>query len=127
MESVCGFDFEEIEKLRDNLLDMSLRNNLLNFRPRRKSIEIYDEDIASLYDLIVFKETKMRFYPIEHLEDEEDESIDSEDTFDAEDEDNTWNADAEIKASHLDKFLQTTYSEEELRKKYILSGGFING
>ena len=47
MESVYGFDFEEIEKLRDNLLDMSLRNNLLNFRPSRKSIEIYDEDIAS--------------------------------------------------------------------------------
>ena len=117
MESVYGFDFEEIEKLRDNLLDMSLRNNLLNFRPRRKSIEIYDEDIASLYDLIVFKEIKMRFYPIEHLEDEDDESVDSEDSFDVEDEDNTWNADAEIKASHLDKFLQTTYSEEELRKK----------
>ncbi len=119
MESVYGFDFEEIEKLRNNLLDMSLRNNLLNFRPRRKSIEIYDEDIASLYDLIVFKEIKMQFYPIEHLEDEEDEedvSIDSEGTLDVE-VDNTWDADAEIKASHLDKFLQTTYSEEELRKK----------
>ena len=29
-----------IEKSRDNLLDMSLRNNLLNFRPRKKNIEI---------------------------------------------------------------------------------------
>jgi hypothetical protein len=62
MESVYRFDFGEIEKLRDNLLDMSLRNNLLNFKPRRRSIEIYDEDIVSLFDLIVLKETKMQFY-----------------------------------------------------------------
>ena len=120
MESVYRFNFEEIEKLRKNLLDMSLRNNLLNFKPRRRSIEIYDEDIVSLFDLIVLKETKMQFYSKEHIEDElksKDDSISSlSDNFEEID-DNTWDSEAEVKASHLDKFLQTLYTEEELRKR----------
>ena len=49
MMSQSDLDLQNnIEKLRDNLLDMSLRNNLLNFRPRKKNVEIVDEDIASL-------------------------------------------------------------------------------
>lgn len=37
--SQVDFDFKrDIEKIRNNLLDMSLKNNLLNFRPRKKKI-----------------------------------------------------------------------------------------
>lgn len=78
-------DFQSnIEKLRDNLLDMSLRNNLLNFRPRKKNIEIVDEDIASLYKILVVKEQNMKFLSNETLD--EDALLD-----------NTWDSNAKLK------------------------------
>lgn len=124
MESINNFNFNDIESLRDNLLDMSLRNSLLNFKPRKKSIEIVDEDIISLFDLIVLKETKMKFYSNENfnreikpeLENTEDNITDHLNN-QINKKDNTWNPNAEIKESHLDKFLQTDYTKEELRKK----------
>jgi len=93
-----------IEKLRDNLLDMSLRNNLLNFRPRKKNIEIVDEDIASLYNILVINEQKMKFLSNETLD--EDALLD-----------NTWDSNATLKDTHTDKFLQTKYEPDELQKK----------
>lgn len=103
--SQSDFDLKrDIEKLRDNLLDMSLRNNLLNFRPRKKNIEIVDEDIASLYNILVVKEQKMKFLSNETLD--EDALLD-----------NTWDSNAKLKDTHIDNFLQTKYDEEELQKK----------
>ena len=93
-----------IEKSRDNLLDMSLRNNLLNFRPRKKNIEIVDEDIASLYNILVINEQKMKFLSNETLD--EDALLD-----------NTWDSNATLKDTHTDKFLQTKYEPDELQKK----------
>ena len=103
--SYASLDLQNtIEGLRDNLLDMSLRNNLLNFRPRKKNIEIVDEDIASLYNILVVNEEKMRFLSNETLD--EDALLD-----------NTWDSNAELKDTHVDKFLQTKYDEDELQKK----------
>ena len=103
--SYASLDLQNtIEGLRDNLLDMSLRNNLLNFRPRKKNIEIVDEDIASLYNILVVNEQKMRFLSNETLD--EDALLD-----------NTWDSNAELKDTHVDKFLQTKYDEDELQKK----------
>jgi len=93
-----------IEKLRDNLLDMSLRNNLLNFRPRKKNIEIVDEDIASLYNILVVNNHKMKFLSNETLD--EDSLLD-----------NTWDSNAELKDTHVDKYLQTKYEPDELQKR----------
>ena len=98
-------DFQSnIEKLRDNLLDMSLRNRLLNFRPQKKSIEIVDEDVASLYDILVVNGRKMKFRSNETL-DEEALS------------DNTWDSNAVLKDVHVDLFLQTKYEPDELQKR----------
>lgn len=103
--SYASLDLQNtIEGLRDSLLDMSLRNNLLNFRPRKKNIEIVDEDIASLYNILVVNEQKMRFLSNETLD--EDALLD-----------NTWDSNAELKDTHVDKFLQTKYDEDELQKK----------
>lgn len=102
--SYASLDLQNtIEGLRDSLLDMSLRNNLLNFRPRKKNIEIVDEDIASLYNILVVNEQKMRFLSNETLD--EDALLD-----------NTWDSNAELKDTHVDKFLQTKYDEDELQK-----------
>lgn len=101
-----SWDFEEtIEGLRDNLLDMSLRNNLLNFRSRRKCIEIVDEDIASLYKILVIDEEKMKFLSNEDL----DEDILSEN--------NTWDSNSKLKDTYLDRFLQTKHESDELQKR----------
>lgn len=103
--SQSDFDLKSnIEKLRDNLLDMSLRNNLLNFRPRKKNIEIVDEDVASLYNILVVNEQKMKFLSNETLD--EDALLD-----------NTWDSNAKLKDTHIDNFLQTKYDEDELQKK----------
>lgn len=93
-----------IEGLRDNLLDMSLRNNLLNFRPRKKNIEIVDEDVASLYNILVVNEHKMKFLSNETLD--EDALLD-----------NTWDSNAKLKATHVDNYLQTKYEPDELQKR----------
>ena len=105
MVSQTDFNLQNtIEGLRDNLLDMSLRNNLLNFRPRKKNIEIVDENIASLYNILVVKEQKMKFLSNETLD--EDALLD-----------NTWYSNAELKDSHTDKNLQTRYEPDELQKR----------
>ena len=125
MEGINNFNFKDIELLRDNLLDISLRNNLLNFKPRKKSVKVIDEDIVSLYKLIVLNETKMKFKSNEKLETEiKAEQENDKNNLDGylKDHpinlnDNTWDANTELKETHLDKYLQTDYNKEELRKK----------
>ena len=53
---------KELETLRQNLLDLSLRNNLLNYRhsPRR-TISITGRTPEEVYDLFVLQEKSMKF------------------------------------------------------------------
>ena len=76
----------------------------MNFRPRKKNIEIVDEDVASLYNILVVNEQKMKFLSNETLD--EDALLD-----------NTWDSNAKLKDTHIDNFLQTKYDEDELQKK----------
>ncbi|RXA19942.1 DUF3320 domain-containing protein [Methanosarcina sp. MSH10X1] len=53
---------KELEALRQNLLDLSLRNNLLNYRPSQKrTISIAGRKPEEIYELIVLQEKSMRF------------------------------------------------------------------
>lgn len=53
---------KELEALRQNLLDLSLRNNLLNYRPSQKrTISIADRNPGEIYELFVLKEKSMKF------------------------------------------------------------------
>lgn len=99
----CSID-EKIISLRDNLLDLSLRNPLLNFKPRKKSINIVDEDIAELYQLIVVNKEVMGFLDFSSLD---EECLN----------DNVWDVNSKIKDSHKDNFLQTDYGINELQKR----------
>ncbi len=52
----------QLEIARARLLDLSLRNRLLNFRPtRRRSIRVVDEVPAEVYDILVLAEKPMQF------------------------------------------------------------------
>jgi superfamily I DNA and/or RNA helicase/very-short-patch-repair endonuclease len=53
---------KELETLRQNLLDLSLRNNLLNYRPSsRRTILIEGRAPEEVYDLFVLQEKSMKF------------------------------------------------------------------
>jgi hypothetical protein len=53
---------KELEVLRQNLLDLSLRNNLLNYRPSQKrTISIAGRYPEEIYELFVLHEKSMRF------------------------------------------------------------------
>ncbi|WNY23467.1 hypothetical protein MmiHf6_07740 [Methanimicrococcus hongohii] len=52
----------ELELLRQKLLDLSLTNNLLNYKPSvKRTVEIKNENIAEIYDILVVQEKTMRF------------------------------------------------------------------
>ena len=54
----------ELEELRSRLLDLTLRNNLLNYKPSPgRSIEVIDCDPASIYRALVLEEKGLKFYP----------------------------------------------------------------
>jgi hypothetical protein len=53
---------QELEKARRSLLDLTMRNRLLNYRPNRtKSIRVIEEDPAEIYDALVLREKKLDF------------------------------------------------------------------
>lgn len=53
---------KELETLRQNLLDLSLRNNLLNYRhSSRRTISITGRTPEEVYDLFVLQEKSMKF------------------------------------------------------------------
>jgi superfamily I DNA and/or RNA helicase len=54
---------KEFKSLRRKLLDLSMRNQLLNFRPRSRTIEVVNDTPSHIYDYLVLNEKKMQFLP----------------------------------------------------------------
>lgn len=54
---------KEFENLRNNLLDLTLRNQLLNFKPRSKTIEVVNQSPMSVYQTLILQKKKMQFVP----------------------------------------------------------------
>ena len=64
MEESANVNTEvKIGALRKNLLDLTMRNKLLNFRPLAKSIKVVDEIPTEIYQLMVIEDKKMQFMP----------------------------------------------------------------
>lgn len=114
---------KQIQESRKNLLDMGMRNNLLNFRELKRNIPIIDENPAELCQILVFEEKFMEFIP--NPEKEKDEkNINSEILDESEDiierKKNLWTIplqDEDIPDKHKDIYLQTDLSEKELQKR----------
>ncbi len=49
--------YKQIDVLRQSLLDLTMRNQLLNFRPRAMTVEVKDAELAEIYDRLVLKKT----------------------------------------------------------------------
>ncbi len=56
---------KQLQAARQNLLDLTMRNRLLNFKPTNaKTIKVIDGIPGDIYDVLVFQEKKMEFSPI---------------------------------------------------------------
>ena len=101
---------EQLQAARQNLLDLTGRNRLLNFRPsRRRSIQVIDEIPKEVFDILVLCERTMQFKPSEETvsEVEEDDSAPM-----------PWVDDATEPAEHhTDRHLQTALPKDELQKR----------
>lgn len=113
----------KFDALREKLLDLTMRNQLLNFRPRTRVIKVVDEISTEIYDILVLQEKKMQFLPkpekdqeIINEESEEDDSVEMEE----EESDILWELpppDLEVDDRHKDLFLQTKLEPKELQKR----------
>ena len=68
---------KQLDHLRENLLDLTMRNPLLNFRPGAKSIQVINDIAPEIYDLLILQEKKLQFLPTKQ-EDEPDKELSSE-------------------------------------------------
>lgn len=111
----------ELQSARNNLLDLSMRNRLLNFHPTTKrTIRVIDEIPREIYDFLVINEKTMEFKAkpkqskIIDNHDSEYKELDNRTKYS-----NVLKADANIstvQSRHLDKYLQTILENEDLEK-----------
>ncbi|HBT4748414.1 TPA: DUF3320 domain-containing protein [Klebsiella pneumoniae] len=132
---------QKLQSSRKELLDIGLRNNMLNFRKTAKTLMVVDELAEEVFNILYRQDKTMTFSPISHKklkelaeqeggEDEEAllselENLDYAGVFaDAEDEDESGTS-----RRHLDTRLQTALSDEklflQLLKIHTEAKGFI--
>ena len=110
---------KQLDHLRENLLDLTMRNPLLNFRPGAKSIQVINEIAPEIYDLLLLQEKKLQFLPTKQEEEPDKESSSEEDP-------NLTEEEAEILLSTPEEtedkrqhnlFLKTNFNPMELQKR----------
>jgi very-short-patch-repair endonuclease/DNA polymerase III delta prime subunit len=107
----------KLDKSRKELLDLSLRNTLINYSRKRKQIEIVDEKSDSIFDIMVAHNKKMTFLPVpEELLEEEGAESDIELMLAQPEEIIDERGYAE---RHYDTKLQTKMSSDKLQKKLL--------
>jgi very-short-patch-repair endonuclease len=125
---------KELLAVRQKLLDLTMRNRLLNFRQTRaRTVRIVDEIPRELYEILVLKEKAMEFLPRPKTPEDSqhqakmqkslfEEEVESHDTLDlsAEEASKLWEVpppDAELATRYTDRFLQTQLDSQTLQKR----------
>ncbi|MGB1250578.1 MAG: DUF4011 domain-containing protein [Candidatus Promineifilaceae bacterium] len=91
-----------LENWRRELLDLGLRNPLLNYRPlKARGVQVVDEASAEIYNILVTQTKKMSFEAVE-------EGVDSAEL-------------AQPPDSHTDRKLQTALNSSDLQKRLLNS------
>ncbi len=96
---------KEFENLRKELLDLTLRNQLLNFKSRAKTIKINNQTPINVFQTLVLQENKMYFVANKKDKKEEKSSVWDHIPFDF------------SKFSEGDKKLETDLTPNELQKR----------
>ena len=126
---------QQLESARQRLLDLSMHNRLLNFRPTKaKTLHITDEIPSEVYDSLVLQEKSLAFRPRREVLDEKvsRDPIETQSPpgsgFGEERVQRLWSLQAaeagEPIGRYTDRFLQTDLDRETLEKRlfYIISG-----
>jgi len=123
---------DQIQAARRNLLDLSMRNRLLHFRPnKRRSIRVVDEMPNEVYDLLVLNERVMDFKARPSEQElplgESDTSLGDESSVGTNEGlegsaelSSIWelhSSGEQIPAKYVDRFLQTILDTETLQKR----------
>lgn len=132
----------QVGTLRKNLLDLSMKNQLLNFRPYTRSIKVEDEIPTEVYNTLVLDEKKMQFTPRAEKEEKSDSEApdpekdpSSENSREPDDDGSTSRTPEEesllwklpkpqlkVKEKHSNLLLQTNLTAEELQKRLFRIG-----
>ena len=110
---------KQLQSARERLLDLTLRNRLLNFRPsKRRTIQIVDEIPKEIFNILVLEERVMQFKPSEQPQGDVVEDIAPlSQASDTDDELLPWLQETETAYHHTDRLLQTNLVSEELQKR----------
>ncbi|MBU4548042.1 MAG: DUF4011 domain-containing protein, partial [Euryarchaeota archaeon] len=106
---------KEFKSLRRKLLDLSMRNQLLKFRPRSRTIEVVESDLNHIYDFLVLKEKKMQFLPRKEVMEEEEVEVES-----VKKSSDLWElppVEVEITEENKSRFLETDLTPSELQRR----------
>lgn len=90
--------------LRKSLLDISLRNNLINFKDRRDTINIFKEDIGQIFKILTIDEKDMSF-----KSSKEGENIETQEQ--------KWTRPTETTVETKNNVLQTKFEKNELQSR----------
>jgi len=122
----------QLQQARQNLLDLTMRNRLLNYRPAKaRAIRVVDEVPTEIYNILVLKEREMEFLPKQETADVESTSEGEQQSLLEELQEGSsglteeelsllWRMPApDVKAAdrHIDRFLQTNLESAALFKR----------
>jgi very-short-patch-repair endonuclease len=111
---------DELKAARGRLLDLTLRNRLLNYRPAKaRAIRVVDELPGQVFDFLVLQEKTMKFRPkVEGVSVHEEDDAGEEDFFRNEQED--WElppSGNRVDERYTGRFLQTVIEADTLQKR----------
>ena len=105
---------QELHAAREKLLDLTLRNKLLNYRTSKlRTIQIIDEIPKEIFDILVLNEQGMHFKHSDKTVNEESVKISD----DNENVEMPWLYVEDVSTHQTDKLLQTDLSSEDLQKR----------
>lgn len=112
---------KQFNVLREKLLDLTMRNQLLNFRPRTRVIKVVDEISTEVYEILVLKEKSMEFKAKKEKLNLDKEFQEKELVELSEKEsDILWELPSpskEVADKHQDRYLQTNLNSKDLQKR----------
>ena len=110
---------QELEKARKGLLDLGLRNRLLNFRlDSKRSIHAYDELPAQVFNVLVEQKKAMRFAPLKTEEKESPLFSDEDAEYQLNQPDES-SLPSDAKTRHSDLALQTRLAGNALQNRLL--------
>ena len=132
-EDDCAPIIDKIERARTELLDLSLRNRLLNYRPlKSRGIEVVDEIPSVVFDFLVHKGRSMSF--LSRRDEDKHVSLDLSvpsqeevsDELDQPELDQPEEDDGGLAPRHTDSRLQTNESASQLQTRLLKTHHAVN-